>query len=446
MSAMTDGAGEQRIYELEAAAAQLRAANAQSQRTAERLERDHQRTLDELATLRSAHERLETRFFETESELAAAAARLERTQRANAALEADAGRQAAAGERERDAWQRAEADLRAELAAAKRRAAVGRRQTVSAASPPMHARTKSMYAHDAALDEPEPLQAQIRQLTRRLREADARAQDAAALAQRAQADAEQALGALDASQQQAAQLEHTAQQLRELNEALREDNESYQMLLQMSTIKGGLSFNARTSVDSRASSGKWAASPTIHEDSPQPQPAALDLASELGHVLTPDADALPARVAELEEQVTQLKEELRQTKYGRRLLAEENKAMGLYVNKILSRILASAGGLEAVLSHDYDPAAAPAPEPQPTPKPRPRHARHSSLRLVRKPPAEPAKQEQQQQPPPSLALFAEPGSGDGITSVFVPPLPSSPSPSSLSPPPPVSRRARSATV
>ncbi|KAJ2351158.1 hypothetical protein IWW50_003989 [Coemansia erecta] len=453
-----------RVYELETTVSQLRAANTQTQRTAERLERERQRTQDELDTLHKTHERLEARFFAAEAELAAAAAQAERMQRSSAARETGVEQRSAALEREREAWQRTEAELRAELAAVRRRAAVGRRQTVSAAaSPPMHSRTKSMYAHDAGVlerdaDSGADAQTQIRQLTRRLREADARARDAAAQAHRVHEEAGQALADLDASQRRTSKLEHTVAQLSELNESLREDNESYQVLLQMSTIKGGMSFgNGRPSIDSRASSGKWAASPTILEDG---SPAVPDLAAELGRAdglglaelgspsSASDSGSLQARMGDLEEQITQLKEELRKTKYERRHLGEENKALGLYVNKILGRILTSSGGLEAVLSHDFDPAKKPAANNKPPP-PRPSHSRHSSLYLVRKSPP------REQPPPPSLALFAEPGSGDGITSVFVPPSPAT-LPRNLAPPgtsalpnavePPISRRARSATV
>ncbi|KAJ2850744.1 hypothetical protein IWW36_001639 [Coemansia brasiliensis] len=480
---MTDKASEQRIYELETALSQQREANAQAQRLLQRLERDHQRSLDELEALHKKHDRLEQQFFAAESELAAAHGKLERMQRSNAVLEANIESKAAAHEAEREEWQRTEADLRTELAAAKRQAVMRRRQTVAAGSPPpvsTHSRTKSLYAHDvpgstllSPLASPRTLppdtdeqkqqqQQQVRQLTRRLREAEARAHEATEQARRMHAEAEQALADLDASRQQAKSLEHTAQQLSELNESLREDNESYQMLLQMSTIKGGLSFsNARTSLDSRASSGKWAASPTIHDDgSPEAPPAVpgdagVDLASELGQALSLDdasssavstgsaSGGLQARVADLEEQTTQLKEELRKTKYERRHLSEENKALSLYVNKILDRIMTSAGGLEAVLSHDYDPKRPTAAAAAAAAAPRSKHARHSSVRLVRKQPKEPAAQLL------PLAPSAEPGSGDGITSVFVPPV----SPATLrsakplpAEPPAFARRARSATV
>ncbi|KAJ2142858.1 hypothetical protein IW142_004049 [Coemansia sp. RSA 564] len=466
---MADSAGEQRVYELETTVSQLRATDAQTQRTVERLERDHQRANDELVTLHKTHERLETRFFEAEAELAAAATRAERMQRSHAALEASAEARAAALEREREEWQRTEAELRTELAAARRRAMVGRRQTVSSAnSPPTHSRTKSMYARDAPMGtsaqalnadvdaQESAQQTQIRKLTRRLRESETRAHDAAAQAHRMHEEATQMLSDLDASQWRTSKLEHTVTQLSELNESLREDNEAYQMLLQMSTIKGGISFtDARPSIDSRASSGKWAASPTIREEAAVPDLAAelgladelgradgLGLANEQGDAEPGSAGSLQARMSELEEQNTQLKEELRKTKYERRHLGEENKALSVYVNKILGRILTSSGGLEAVLSHDFDPAKKASAAATPTPA-RPKHVRHSSVYLVRKQPP------RELPPPPSLALFAEPGSGDGITSVFVPPSPATmrtAKPLPDAPDSPISRRVRSATI
>ncbi|KAJ2083186.1 hypothetical protein H4R24_001016 [Coemansia sp. RSA 988] len=463
-----------RVYELETAVTQLREANAQAQRTTERLERDHQRTLDELEALHSTHSRLEARLFESEAELTTASASLERMQRANTALTASIERKDAALDRERDAWQRSEAELRDELTAAKRRATIGRRQTVSTTT---HARTGSAsFAHGVpaanASSTADVMQNQIRLLTHRLRDADARAQEAAEQAARFQADAEHAAAALDSSQRSTEKLELAAQQLGELNESLREDNESYQMLLQMSTIKGGLSFanHPRASFDSRASSGPLSGSPAPPEArEPSADAGALDLASELGHALSPLSssssieDATQARIASLEEQATLLREDLRKTKYERRHLSEENKALSLYVNKILARILSSADGLEAVLSHDFEslsPAkqtAAPSPSSA-LPAVRPtatKHVRHSSARLIRNPPQprpQPPKQKQQLPPPVSLALFSEPGTGDGITSVFIPP--SSPAtlrtnkqlPASPQSPPPFSRRVRSATV
>ncbi|KAJ1884895.1 hypothetical protein LPJ71_009565, partial [Coemansia sp. S17] len=66
-----------RVYELEAAVAELRDANLRSQATIERLERDRQHALEELETLHASHSRLEARFFETETGLATATAKLD---------------------------------------------------------------------------------------------------------------------------------------------------------------------------------------------------------------------------------------------------------------------------------------------------------------------------------------------------------------------------------
>ncbi|KAJ1818916.1 hypothetical protein LPJ60_004064 [Coemansia sp. RSA 2675] len=493
-----------RLYELEAAVAELRDANSRSQATIERLERDRQHALEELETLHASHSRLEARFFDTETGLTTATAKLDRALRTNSTLEAAVDQKSAALDREREAWNRKEVELNTELAAAKRKAMVQRRQTVSipsshsrsgstagsgvsshsrmpsyampssSLSPPIHARALQRaspddYAgSDPASDEAlgrecaeRQMQTQIHQLTRRLREAEARAQQAADQAGRMHMDSEQAAADLDAYQRKAERLEHTVKQLSELNESLREDNESYQVLLQMSTMKGGFSFNnPRSSLESRASSGKWANGPSglADEGTPDgtfsglddlanmpgsPGSSGLDLASELGQALDLTSGTTQTRVSELEEQVTQLKEELRKTKYERRHLGDENKALSLYVNKILGRILASSDGLEAVLSRDYESAGAKKRSPIPAPAPFAVPVRPSVARPV--------------SPLPEPLPFAARGSGDGITSVFIPPT--SPTLQRAAPPiiqtlqepalqspPPYTRRARSATV
>ncbi|KAJ2890496.1 hypothetical protein GGI21_006149, partial [Coemansia aciculifera] len=330
---------------------------------------------------------------------------------------------------------------------------------------PDYAGSSDATSDDAAL-EGEQMQKQIHQLTRKLREADARAQQAAEHAGRLHMDAEQTAADLDAYQRKAERLEHTVKQLGELNESLREDNESYQVLLQMSTMKGGFSFsNPRSSLESRASSsngggggGKWThghSSGTADDrtfsgldeqlahmpGSPvSGSNGGLDLASELGQALDLGNGSMKqTRVSELEEQVTQLKEELRKTKYERRHLGDENKALSLYVNKILGRILASSDGLEAVLSRDYESAG----------------SKKKSLASLAVPPRPSAARPVSPMPEP--AAFAARGSGDGITSVFIPPTspttlqraapPAIPAPdTSSASPPPFTRRARSATV
>ncbi|KAJ1796702.1 hypothetical protein LPJ56_007106, partial [Coemansia sp. RSA 2599] len=136
-----------RVYELEAAATQLRETNVQSQRTIERLERDHQHAIDELEALHKSHSRLESQFFAGETELSVLRSKLERAQRATVALERSLDAKTAAIDKEREVWQRREAELASELAAAKRKATVQRRQTVSSPTP-SHKRSTSMYAHD----------------------------------------------------------------------------------------------------------------------------------------------------------------------------------------------------------------------------------------------------------------------------------------------------------
>ncbi|KAJ1960213.1 hypothetical protein GGI12_003929 [Dipsacomyces acuminosporus] len=556
MPGSSDESSLAQMYELEAKLRQMSEANMHAQKEQERLEKKYQFVVDELDVLQKSHSRLEAQFFEAEAELASVRANLDRAQRANAALESSLERKAAALEREREGWQKREGELSAELAAVKKKATLQRRQTVSLSSPSRsnsgaglgHSHRMSMFAHDLpaignssgllspragsrtaiyegnadiaghedAFQQPSDTQQQqqqqvhqqlqVQQLMRKLREAELGALRASKEADQARHEAEQASSELGMYQEKVEKLEHAVGQLNELNETLREDNESYQVLLQMGTIKGGFSFSnaPRSSLESRASSTKWGAAlsetpeetapsyahsarPDVSsevglepEDGPHADAAAesaragqgLDLASELSQVLSIDGNngnssstggggGQKSRASELEEQNTQLKEELRKIKYERRHLNEENKALTIYVNKILGRILASSDGLEAVLSSDYDSAAA---KPKPGPRPRPntsyamppkhmpkgKSSSSSSARSTSSPrprglqlPG--ARSSNSSQPE---VAFPERGSGDGVTSVFIPP--SSPlvvnaSQEQQLPPQVFTGRARSAT-
>ncbi|KAI8322956.1 hypothetical protein GQ54DRAFT_303647 [Martensiomyces pterosporus] len=510
--------GAARIYELEARLRQGSETNLRVQKEKERLERKFQFVVEELEALQKSHNRLEAQFFEAEADLAKANSKLDRAQRANAALESNLESKAAALERERESWQKKEGELSSELAAAKRKATLQRRQTVSIGSPsrpsstasgPGHGHRLSMFAHDlpgsssaflsplanartvvrenaeyassagtSASEEfsQQPSdQQQLRQLTRKLRDAEVRALRATEEAVHVRRELEQSNSDLSIYQRKAERLEHAVEQLNELNETLREDNESYQVLLQMGTMKGGFSFNnTRSSLESRASSGKWAGtSSDSPEDTGYGQGAAslesedeasasagapaeaaaaggmqgLDLASELSQVLSIDGGE-KSRISELEDQNTRLKEELRKTKYERRHLGDENKALSLYVNKILGRILASTDGLEAVLSSDYDSSAAKqrAHTSFATPS---RHASQSSgsARGMLSPPPRGLQLPGSRSSAQPETAFPERGSGDGITSVFIPPTsPVATAPQQRQQPPQAfSGRARSAT-
>ncbi|KAJ1948567.1 hypothetical protein FBU59_001532, partial [Linderina macrospora] len=391
----SDTQASARLYELETTVSQIRDASAKTQQDHTRLEKRHNLALTELQDLQKSHSRLEQQYFETERQLQAASAQLDKAQRGNATLASQLEAKTRDLEVERERGQRRESELAEQLAVAKKKVTLQRRQTVTLGAP---ARTSSvggnggrnrmsMFAHDAPMSPPSPAFAErlafsedhddgeVRRLQMKLRDAEGRAARMEGAAEQVRREAQLVAADLAQSQRKCDKLEVTVKQLNELNEGLREDNESYQMLLQMGTIKGGFKLNSgRGSFESR----KYSMSP---DETPSPARstrndldnplaqldsfsgehstaggAGLDLAAELDQALSVSGSS---KAAELEDQLTRLKEELRKTKYERRHLADENKALSLYVNKILGRILASTDGLEAVLARDYDASALP---------------------------------------------------------------------------------------
>ncbi|KAF9284688.1 hypothetical protein BGZ88_009843 [Linnemannia elongata] len=130
-------------------------------------------------------------------------------------------------------------------------------------------------------------------------------------------------------------------QAQELNRGLMEENESYQMLLHEKSMNGEF---MQTSIMKN----------TGYNDDPSATPLAtnsngsINLADELGKAL--DRSPLPNSEKSIEEEVKQLK--------------ESNTALGLYISRILSRIMENPH-LQAVLAADYSPRRASIPESPP---------------------------------------------------------------------------------
>ncbi|KAI8871149.1 hypothetical protein GQ42DRAFT_6845 [Ramicandelaber brevisporus] len=181
-------------------------------------------------------------------------------------------------------------------------------------------------------------------------------------------------------------LENEVRDLRQVNETLMEDNESYQILLHESTVSGGFRLknelrnstesddligddaenninNGDNNDDNNIGSPRALSSDGVNPielDEQQQMGGGLNLAAELNRADTQqntdsknnsnsNATSTFDPLAEI-----QLRNDIRTLQAECRGLKDENKALSLYINKILSRILLSKGGLEEVLSHDFD--------------------------------------------------------------------------------------------
>ncbi|KAF9138701.1 hypothetical protein BG015_002280 [Linnemannia schmuckeri] len=130
-------------------------------------------------------------------------------------------------------------------------------------------------------------------------------------------------------------------QAQELNRGLMEENESYQMLLHEKSMNGEF---MQTSIMKN----------TGYNDDPSATPLAthsngsINLAEELGKAF--DRSPVPNSEKSIEEEVKQLR--------------ESNTALGLYISRILSRIMENPH-LQAVLAADYSPRRASIPASSP---------------------------------------------------------------------------------
>ena len=139
------------------------------------------------------------------------------------------------------------------------------------------------------------------------------------------------------------ELERTVLEQRMTNARLMEDIDSYQLLLSERTLNGDFSRN-----DLLRSS-------PAPEDRLESQSQATTLADELGSVASDEGDITldNADAKRLAGEVQSLK--------------AENKALTLYINKIIDRILQHQGGYENILSNADDDAPAGAQRPAPPP-------------------------------------------------------------------------------
>ncbi|KAG0174853.1 hypothetical protein DFQ28_007354 [Apophysomyces sp. BC1034] len=145
-------------------------------------------------------------------------------------------------------------------------------------------------------------------------------------------------------------LEHEIANVKQLNRSLMEDNESYQILLHEKTISGEFMMNPIMQVEQEGPSGedkRRSLKPSTSTSS-----GGLNLAAELNlaSIGTPDWEA-SQKADETELAIQKLNDEIK-------MLQDTNRALQLYMNKILMRIINNKQ-LEDVLSIDQPKPKAP---------------------------------------------------------------------------------------
>ncbi|KAI8884841.1 hypothetical protein K501DRAFT_284655 [Backusella circina FSU 941] len=141
-------------------------------------------------------------------------------------------------------------------------------------------------------------------------------------------------------------LEHEIQNVKQLNRSLQEDNESYQILLHEKTMNGEFMMNPIMQVD------EIAVSPSVSTSQQSVGGGGgLNLAAELNMAAVPDWNQ-----KETDQTISKLSDEVKQ-------LQDTNRALQLYMNKILMKIINNKQ-LEDVLSIDQPkPKSTTAPSP-----------------------------------------------------------------------------------
>lgn len=128
------------------------------------------------------------------------------------------------------------------------------------------------------------------------------------------------------------ELERQLLETRMTNARLMEDNESYQLLLSEKTLNGDFARNELL----RRNSG-------LEPDrTPPREKPSSSLADELSEAVEDEPMEENERIKKLETEVNSLK--------------DQNKALTLYINKIIERILKHQGGFETILSNTEDEA------------------------------------------------------------------------------------------
>ena len=125
------------------------------------------------------------------------------------------------------------------------------------------------------------------------------------------------------------ELERQLLEIKVTNARLMEETESYQLLLSEKTLKGDFSTN-----------DMWRTHSNLIDQSPPRNKQSSSLADELSEAAEAEQGDEDERIKRLEAENTSLK--------------EENKALSLYIEKIIERILKHQGGFETILSNTDD--------------------------------------------------------------------------------------------
>ena len=125
------------------------------------------------------------------------------------------------------------------------------------------------------------------------------------------------------------ELERQLLEIKVTNARLMEETESYQLLLSEKTLKGDFSTN-----------DMWRTHSSLVDLSPPRNKQSSSLADELSEAAESEQGDEDERVKRLEAENASLK--------------EENKALSLYIEKIIERILKHQGGFETILSNTDD--------------------------------------------------------------------------------------------
>jgi hypothetical protein len=122
------------------------------------------------------------------------------------------------------------------------------------------------------------------------------------------------------------ELERQLLEIKVTNARLMEETESYQLLLSEKTLKGDFSTN-----------DMWRTHPNLVDQSPPRNKQSSNLADELSEAAEAEQGDEDERLKRLEAENASLK--------------EEKKALSLYIEKIIERILTHQGGFESILSN-----------------------------------------------------------------------------------------------